>query len=252
MSLSFERRGTGEPLLLVHSLGGSKVVWRPVIERLSAERDVIAVDMPGFGRSPAPAGFVPSAANLARALVAFCAEQGVDRPHVVGNSLGGWVALEMAKLGRAASVCAISPAGLWRHPLGRRRYERQALGRRIRPLVSALLRSRRGRAWLLGWNFARPDAVPAADATEMAQQYLAAPSYPEANRMMREGAFEHGGLVQVPVTIAWGEGDRVVGHPSSSRLPPGVKVAVRPGWGHTPTWDDPEGVAELILEASSG
>jgi pimeloyl-ACP methyl ester carboxylesterase len=252
MPLSFVRKGTGPPLLLVHPLGGSKVVWKPVMARLSAERDAIAVDMPGFGESPAPEGFVPSAPNLAEALVSFCEALGVERPHVVGNSLGGWVALEMAKLGRAASVCVISPAGLWRRPLGPRRYERQTLGRHVRPLVSALLKSRRGRAWLLGWSFARPDAVPAADAAEMALHYLSAPSYPGANRLMREGAFEHEGLIQVPITIAWGERDQVVGHPSSSRLPRGVKVAVKPGWGHTPTWDDPEGVAQLILEASSG
>jgi pimeloyl-ACP methyl ester carboxylesterase len=251
VSLSFERRGSGEPLLLVHGLGGSTVVWRPVIERLARERDVIAIDMPGFGRSPAPPGLVPSAVNLARALVSFCAELGVERPHVAGNSLGGWVGLEMARLGRAASVCAISPAGLWRRPLGPRRYERQVVGRRIRPLISGLLRTRRGRAWLLRTTVARPGAVPAKDAIEVINVYLDAPAYPEANRLMREGAFEHAAEIDVPVTIAWGEEDRIVGHPSSSRLPPGVEVAVRPGWGHTPTWDDPEGVAELILEASA-
>jgi pimeloyl-ACP methyl ester carboxylesterase len=251
MTLSFERTGTGPPLLLVHPLGGSMVVWKPVIARLAAERDVITVDMPGFGRSPAPDGFVPSPPNLARAVISFAEEQGVERPHLAGNSLGGWVALEMAKAGRAASVCAISPAGLWCHPLGPRRYERQTLGRRIRPLVALLMKSRRMRARLIGWNFARPDAVPAADAARLAHDYITAPSYPEANRLMRAGAFEHEGLVRVPVTIAWGGRDRVVGHPSSSRLPPGVEVIVEPGWGHTPTWDDPEGVARLLLAASA-
>jgi pimeloyl-ACP methyl ester carboxylesterase len=252
MALSFDRRGTGEPLLLVHGLGGSKVLWRPVMDRLARERDVIAVDMPGFGRSPAPAGFAPSAAGLAEALTDFCSELRIDRPHVAGNSLGGWVGLEMAKLGRAASVCAISPAGLWRSPLGPRRYERHKIGRRVRPLVSALLRTRLGRRWLLRTTFARPDVVPAADAAEFVSLYLDAPAFLEANRLMREGAFEHAGLIEVPVTIVWGKEDRTVGHPSGSRLPPGIRVAVRPGWGHTPTWDDPEGVAELILEASAG
>ncbi len=54
----------------------------------------------------------------------MCAEIGVERPHVAGNSLGGWVALEMAKADAAASLCLISPAGLWRRPLGARERQR--------------------------------------------------------------------------------------------------------------------------------
>lgn len=253
MDLHFERSGNGPPLVLVHPLGGSGLIWKPVVGRLAAERDVIVPDLPGFGRSPTlPEGIPATAANLAGALAGLCAHLGVERPAAAGNSLGAWVALEMAKADDVRSVVAISPAGLWRNPLGPRRFERQPLGRRLRPLLGGLLASRRARDRLLSSSFAHPDRIPAEDARALVLGYLDAPGYVDASREMRAGAFEHEGLVRVPVTIAWGEEDRVVGRPSRSRIPPGSDCSTVPGWGHTPTWDDPEGVAALILRGSSG
>ena len=90
-----------------------------MIPLLEGERDVHAVDMPGFGATPPlPEGEEATAANLARAVHEECAPHGVERPHVAGNSLGGWVALEMGRLGWAASVTTLSPTGLWSRPLG--------------------------------------------------------------------------------------------------------------------------------------
>jgi pimeloyl-ACP methyl ester carboxylesterase len=253
VDLNFVRRGSGEPLVLIHGLGGSIVIWRPVMDRLAAERDVVAVDLPGFGRSPDPGdGFVPSAAELGAAVSGLCERLGIERPHTAGNSLGAWVALEMAAAGNAASVCALSPAGLWREPLGMRRREPQAIGRRIRPVVNALLRTRRGRELILRANLARPERLTREEALEMVGNYFDAPLYAAANEAMRMGAFERKDDVDVPVTIAWGELDRIVGRPSRSRRPPGTRYVEMPAWGHTPTWDDPEGVAELILESSDG
>jgi pimeloyl-ACP methyl ester carboxylesterase len=119
-----------EQLLLLHGLGGSRVVWEPVLELLEAEREVIVLDMPGFGAAPPlPDGVEPSAANLAAAIKTRIDALGVDRPHVAGNSLGGWVGLEMGREGWAASVTALSPAGLWRRPLGPRRRDPHVLAR---------------------------------------------------------------------------------------------------------------------------
>jgi pimeloyl-ACP methyl ester carboxylesterase len=252
MRLHHVRRGEGPPLVLVHGLGGSTVIWKPILGRLAAEREVVALDLPGFGRSPDPGnGFVPSAAELGRVVAELCADLGIERPHVAGNSLGGWVALEMAADGAGASVCAISPAGLWREPLGPRRFERQALGRRLRPMVPLLLRSSRVRHAILRTSVARPDRLSRDEATELVRNYIEAPLYAAANEAMRMGAFERFGDVEVPVTLAWGERDEIVGRPSRSRRPPGARYLEVPGWGHTPTWDDPDGVAELILEASA-
>jgi pimeloyl-ACP methyl ester carboxylesterase len=253
VTLAYERRGSGPPLVLIHGLGGSTVIWRPVIERLAAERDVIALDLPGFGRSPAASnGRPPSAANLAAAVGSFCAEIGVERPHVAGNSLGGWVALELGRIGAARSVCGLAPAGLWKGPLRPVRRDAQWAGRRLRPVVATLLRSRAGRRALLRSTVAHPDRVPAADAREMVWLYIDAPAYTAANAAMRAGAFDGGGEVDAPVTIAWGTADRLLQRPRPERMPPGARYLEVPGWGHTPTWDDPPGVAALLLAASAG
>ena len=98
MAVAHSRAGSGEPLVLVHGLGGSRRIWAPVIDRLEAEREVIAVDLPGFGESaPLADGTPPTAANLAGAVDELVGELGLERPHLAGNSLGGWVALELAK-----------------------------------------------------------------------------------------------------------------------------------------------------------
>jgi pimeloyl-ACP methyl ester carboxylesterase len=249
--LNHVRVGSGEPLVLVHPLGGSVVVWKPVLERLARERDVVAVDMPGFGRSPALTDVVlPTAANLAHAIGEFAAELGIERPHLAGISLGGWIVLEMAKAGNAASVCAISPSGMWRRPI-EPGSDRQAMARLLRPALPALLGSRRLRRALLRNTVANPDALSREDATELVLGFVDSPGYADSNAQMRAGAFEHADLIEVPVTIAWGLEDRTVGRPSRTRRPPNARYVEKPGWGHLPTWDDPEGVAELILEASS-
>ena len=245
--------GSREPLLLLHGLGGSRVVWEPVLGLLSAEREAIVLDMPGFGAAPPlPDGVEPSAANLAAAIKARIDELGVERPHVAGNSLGGWVALEMGREGWAASVTALSPAGLWRRPLGPRRRDPHALARRVRPLVSLALRLRRPREAMLRTFAARPERIPVREGRELVLGWIDASGYAGANRAMRTHLFDPAGYPQdVPVTIAWGELDRLVGPPKPERRPAGARFLTLSDVGHTPTWDDPELVARVLLEASS-
>src|SRR6476661_6088738 len=105
MNLNYKRVGHGEPLLLLHGTGSHWPVWLPVLDRLAQDYDVIAVDLPGHGRSPVlGTGAPPTPAEFARVLRTFLDELGVTTPHVVGNSVGGWTALELAKLGQARSV----------------------------------------------------------------------------------------------------------------------------------------------------
>ncbi len=252
MALAHTRAGSGEPLVLVHGLGGSRRIWAPVLDRLAADRDVIAVDLPGFGESPPlPDGVPATAANLGAAVDELVGALGVESPHLAGNSLGGWVALELAKAGRARSVCAISPAGLWRRPLGPRRVDSRARARRLRPLLPLFLASRRPRAALLRNIVARPERLSGADAKAIALDWLDAPGYDAANEQMRSHVFEHPERVTIPVTIAWGTEDRLVGPPRPERMPAGARYVELEGVGHTPTWDDPPLIADLLLEASS-
>jgi pimeloyl-ACP methyl ester carboxylesterase len=222
-----------------------------VIDRLAAERDVVALDLPGFGESPElPEEVAPTAANLGAAVAELCAELEIERPHYAGNSLGAWAALEQAKAGGAASVCAISPAGLWRRPLGPRRVDSHRRARRLRPLMPLLLASARLRASFLRTTVARPERLTGAEAKALVYDWLDAPAYEAANHEMRSHVFEHPELVTVPTTIAWGSEDRLVGPPRRERMPPGARYLELEGLGHTPTWDDPPRIAELLLEAS--
>ena len=253
MSAAAAGGGTGEPLLLIHGLGASGAVWDPVLPLLAGEREVLVLDMPGFGSAPPlPAGVEPTAANLAAALRAECVGRGVERPHVAGNSLGGWVGLEMGRAGWAASVTAISPAGLWRAPLGPRKGDARALARRLRPLVVAGLRVPPVRRRALATFAAHPERIPAGAGRELVLGWIDSNGYDGANRAMRTHIFDPDGYPEdVPVTIAWGEHDRLVGPPKPQRRPAGARFLILPGVGHTPTWDDPELVARTLLEGSA-
>ena len=84
---------------------------------------------------------------------------GVERAHVAGNSLGGWVALELAKAGRALSVAGLCTAGLWARPLGPRPgRDARSVGRRLLPVLPTLLRTTHGRQLVLRGSVAHPSA----------------------------------------------------------------------------------------------
>ena len=253
MHLEHIRAGAGEPLLLVHGLGGTLATWEPLIEPLAAEREVVAVDMPGFGGSdPLPEGTEPSAANLAAALTAFCAAIGFERPHVAGNSLGAWVGLEMGRAREASSVTCVSPAGLWRRPLGPRRVDVRRTAALLRPLVGAALGTAAGRRRIMGSTMAYPERIPGATARRIVLGWIDSKGYEDANREMRSHVFEPAGFPEdVPVTIAWGELDRLVAPPRRERMPAGARYLVLEGCGHTPSWDDPKQVTRVLLEGSS-
>ena len=249
-SLHYVRRGRGETLVLLHPLGGSVVVWEPVLDRLARERDVIAVDMPGFGASPALAdGAEPTPPGLAAGVSAFLDSLGIAGAHLVGNSLGAWVAIELARTGRARSVTGLAPAGFWTRPLGRRGgIEPRTLARFALPLVPVLSRSARGRGLLLAGAVARPERVPADAARRLVRAYATSPAFVAANWAMRSGLVEKIEEVSVPVTLAWAEHDHLVTKPK--RPIPGARMVDLPGCGHIPTWDDPELVVRIVLEAS--
>ena len=126
--LNHIRQGTGEPLVLIHGIGSQWQVWGPVLERVGEQRDVVALDLPGFGASPPLAGEV-TLATLADAVAGLVDELGLERPHVAGNSLGGALALELARTGRARSATGLSPLGFAR---GREITFARALARRAR------------------------------------------------------------------------------------------------------------------------
>jgi pimeloyl-ACP methyl ester carboxylesterase len=249
-SLHYVRRGSGEPLVLLHPLGGSIVVWEPVLDRLAGDRDVIAVDMPGFGDSPPlHDGAEPTPQGLAAGLRGFLDSLDLGEAHLVGNSLGAWVAIELARAGRALSVTGLAPAGFWSRPLGRRGgIEPRTMARIALPLLPILSRSARGRRLALGGAVARPDRVPPEAARRLVRAYATAPAFVRANHAMRSGLVERMEELSVPVTLAWAEHDRLVRRPKTAVA--GARMVDLPGCGHIPTWDDPELVTRVVLDGS--
>src|SRR3712207_6101060 len=114
IEIAFERRGNGSPLVLLHGIGHRWQAWEPVLDALAEQHDVIAVDLPGFGRSPLlPEGRGYDMAGAVQACADIFEDMGLDRPHVAGNSLGGVISLELASRGLVSSATALAPAGFW-------------------------------------------------------------------------------------------------------------------------------------------
>jgi pimeloyl-ACP methyl ester carboxylesterase len=236
--------------VLLHALGADRQMWEPVRGALAAERDVLALDLPGFGGSPPLTGVAPTPAALAGAVARFLGEElGLDGVHVAGNSLGGWVALELALAGRARTVTAIAPAGLWPEPLVARRGGARAVARAALPIAGALVRTARGRRLALAGSVAHPERVPPAAAAHLIRAYATAPGFEAVDHAMRAGRFLGLADLRVPTTLAWPSDDRLVSRPR--RLPADVDSVVLDGCGHVPTWDDPEQVARVLLRGSA-
>lgn len=260
MELSHHREGTGGPLVLLHGIGCRWQHFGPVIAALAARHDVLAVDLPGFGGSPALAASVkPTARALAGAVGDFLDRLGLDTAHVAGNSLGGTVALEMARAGRARSVCCLSPAGFWNAPelawLQASLWLTGALTTRLAPVAPALARTAAGRTLLMGQMAARPWRTPVPELTANVAAFVAAPGWEPTRRAMPANRIsDTSGLDRVPVTIAWAQRDRLLLPAQADRalrlLPRAHGVWLR-GCGHLPFHDDPEQVARVLLAASA-
>jgi pimeloyl-ACP methyl ester carboxylesterase len=242
------------PLLLIHGLGASRSVWDPVLPLLAEEREAIALDLAGFGVAPSlPAGTEPTALALAEALRDQLAARDIERVDAAGNSLGGWVALELGRLGVARTVTCLSPAGLWREPIGANEGRTREWARRVRPLVTGALAIPALRRRALATFAAHPDRVPPAAGRELVLGWIDADGYAGANKAMREHVFDprtYPPGSEVPVTIAWAERDRLVGPPREACRPPGAEFVVLPDVGHVPMWDDPPLVARTILDGA--
>jgi pimeloyl-ACP methyl ester carboxylesterase len=247
MTIGSARAGSGPTMVLLHPLGADRHAWDRVVPLLVPEREVITVDLPGFGESTPLQGDCDPRA-LAVAVAAWLESVGIERPHVVGNSLGGWVALELGLAGAARAVTAIAPAGLWPRPLAPKPPIARTLARIALPLIRPLTLGEGGRRALLAGTVAHPDRVPAADAADLIRSYATAPGFPAVNVAMRAGVFTQLDEITVPVTLIWPEFDRLIVKPR--QLPPAVHSIDLPDAGHIAMLEAPEAVARLLLAAT--
>lgn len=258
MDIVFERRGDGPPLLLMHGIGHRWQGWEPVIDLLAAERDVIAIDLPGFGASPPlPPGSSYDLDTVVTVLKEFLDRLGLDRPHMAGNSLGGLFALEAADRGLARSVTALSPAGFFT-PLELRYVTAVLRACRLgagapAPVIRRLARSPRLRTLMFGMIYGRPDLIDIETLLADAAAMHGAAGFGPTLRA-RNGVAFCGTLRDVPVTIAWGARDRLLRIGQAVRAQqnlPQARFVWLPNCGHVPMADDPKLVAKVLLEGSS-
>lgn len=257
--MHFVRRGAGKPLLLVHGLGSSWRNWDLVLPMLSAQREVIAVDLPGFGDSAPLAGPV-TIASLTDAVEAFIDQHQLGDVDVVGSSMGARMVLEMARRGHAGTVVALNPGGFWTDGevkvFGLTVGASIGLVRRIQPLLPALTRSRAGRTALLLQFSARPWRLPAGLVLQELRSFARATQLDEALDALVHGPKQRGapaGSLRGRAVIGWGRNDRVTlprQAPRAQQLFPDAELRWFDDCGHFPHWDQPERTAELILAAT--
>ncbi|MFF9173529.1 alpha/beta fold hydrolase [Streptomyces sp. NPDC014793] len=258
VTVSYARVGRGAPLVLLHGIGHHRQAWDPVVDILATEREVIAVDLPGFGASPGlPGGLTYDLPTTNAVLAALFEELELDRPHVAGNSLGGLLALELGRERLVRSVTALSPAGFWTQ--AERRYAfamlqtmRGVAQRLPLPLVERLSRSAAGRTALTSTIYRRPGRrSPEAVVAET----LALAGATGFGATLRAGVTVRftDDLLGLPVTVAWGTQDRLLVRRQGVRaktIIPHARLVRLPGCGHVPMNDDPALVARVILDGS--
>lgn len=256
------RAGAGEPLLLLHGFTGSWQHWRPVLGDLVAGYEVIAPTLAGHdGGPPFPIGTPPTLAAAAELLEDHLDELGVDTAHVVGNSLGGALALELAKRGRARSVVAIAPAGGWTDGDGEAKRLGRFFARQIRltrafaPRMAAIMRQPQARHMAMRDIMRHGELVARADAVDLARASLRCAVAPLALAALRaDRGLSLTGLDRIacPVLMASPQYDRVL--PPARHAPrlrreiPGVESHMLPGCGHVPMWDDTRLIVQTIRE----
>ena len=262
MIMNYVRRGTGKPLLLIHGIGSSHQSWDRIIDQLAAGRDVIAVDLPGFGGTPPLAGEV-SIRTLADAVTDFLAENDLTGIDAVGSSMGARLVLELARRGGVlGAVVSLDPGGFWQgweipffyHSV---RLSAQLVSA-LQPVLPALTGNPVGRTLLLAQFSARPWNVPAQVALNELRTFTPTPTFTELLDNLAYGEKQQGAparAIQSPLVIGWGRQDRVC-LPSQSKLALSLFPDAHLHWfshcGHFPQLDVPEETTQLILDVTDG
>ena len=223
------------PLILVHGLGGGAEDWSRVIKALARRRRVLAPDLPGFWKTPAPPEGM-SFSVLVRYLAGFMEAVGVERASVAGNSLGGAVAIRLAaqRAGSVGRLFLLDSAGLLQDPP-------RALEPHTREEARELIRLVTGKvAWTPGFVL---DGVIRRAAAPARRSYLRSAEPTDVRDDLPR--------LSVPTTIIWGDRDRLIpsGHGEALRdAIAGSELIVLPEVGHVPQTEAPREVVRIIEE----
>jgi pimeloyl-ACP methyl ester carboxylesterase len=252
------RGGSGPPLVCLHGFSDTWRTWELVLPALERRHDVLAVTLAGHAGGPPIDGHVGDAVLVA-AVERAMDDAGFETAHVVGNSLGGFVALQLAARGRARTVVALAPAGGWAR--GDDSYKdllrfQAALIDQVKaaaPHAEAVLASPEGRRRATELLVTNYEHIPA----ELLAHLMRGMARCEAAPALVEHGLRHGWSLDAeqitcPVRIVWGAGDRLLPWPSAAArfraawLPQADWVELD-GIGHYPQLDVPLETAQLIL-----
>jgi pimeloyl-ACP methyl ester carboxylesterase len=254
------------PLVLLHGLSGCAAQWAPVLTALREHHTVLCPALAGHVGGPAlpevRRGSLWAITALADQVERDMDRAGIGAAHLCGNSLGGWLALELARRGRAHAVVALAPAGGW-HPGSR---EQHRLHRKMRlnhralkvvgPLAGVLTRRPRLRRLILRDVMARGDRLSAHDATQILRAAWKCPGYLELlDELVAEAPPHRCEDVSVPITVVWGTADRLLPPDRYAvwyrRSLPQAQFIELEGLGHVLMADDPATVARTILATTT-
>lgn len=261
------RAGSGEPVVLLHGFTAAWRIWQPVLADLVARFEVIAPTLPGHHGGPSyPAELSVGFEHSADAVETMLDALGVSAAHFVGNSMGGAIALELAKRGRARSVVALAPAGGWSRGDGEGPRIGRFFARQLRMLERThawserIMRRPSTRRLAFREIMRHGELVAPSDAAAISQAALrcAVSRRAIAALLADEPALTVSDLDRIacPVLLATPELDRVL--PGARHAPryrreiPGVAHVTLRGCGHVPVWDDTELVSSSIVEHVQG
>lgn len=249
------RCGSGRKLLLIHGLGGSHRSWSPIVHSLSAEREVIAIDLPGHGSS-SPEPDSGTFLGLVGSVQRFITESGLAGVDLVGSSMGARIVLELARRGIGGNVVALDPGGFWRG--WERSYFKVTIGasvrllRALRPALPALSRNVASRTALLMQLSARPWSLDTNLVANELKSFAATPTFDALVSDLAQGP-EQEGPAAAPenrITIGWGRQDRLCLTGQAARAKaafPSAELHWFDQCGHFPMWDQPAETIQLIL-----
>ena len=260
--MNYVRRGTGKPLLLLHGIGSSHRTWDLIIDGLAAERDVIAVDLPGFGDTPSLTGET-SIRTLADAVTDFLAENNLTGIDAVGSSMGARLVLELARRGGVlGAVVSLDPGGFWQGwevPFFYQSVRLSAmLVNALQPVLPVLTGNPVTRTLLFVQFSARPLNLPSPVALQELRTFVPTPVFTELLDNLAHGETQQGapaGSISHPLIIGWGRQDRVCLPGQSKRalsLFPDAHLHWFEHSGHFPQLDVPEETTKLILNVTDG
>ena len=255
------RVGRGEPLVLIHPFTTNARIWRGVAEELADRFDVLMVTLPGhYGADKAPFGDI-TIPKLADFVEAAMDEVGWKTAHVAGNSLGGWLSLELGARGRARTVTAFAPAGGWG---GRFDLKRTVpVGLKFLAIAPLAVFARVAEPVVGNWGFAHQVMLrlvagnPANVEFRDSRAMMRASTHCNGYLAVLANGFRHGGManmedVAVPVRLVLCEKDAIIppekyGALYEETLPNSHTVMLE-GIGHVPMLEAPELCADLIAE----